>query len=268
MTIDLGFAHTRIDDADVFFVDVPGHERFIRNMVAGATGVDAALLVVAADDSIMPQTREHAELLALLGFERCIVVLTKMDLVDEDWASAVEDEVRQLLETVGITPLRFLRTSAESKRGIDELRGYLAELARLRGNGEATAGEGAPRWFRLPVDRAFNVAGRGAVVTGSVYHGSVQAEDDLELWPASKHVRVRGLQSHSEGRDTAAGRMRLAINLAGVSLEDLRRGCELATPEYLEATRCMDVRLAWMRMPGKTVRRTLRSEEHTSELQS
>src|SRR5262245_466892 len=262
MTIDLGFAHTRIDDADVFFVDVPGHERFIRNMVAGATGVDVTLLVVAADDSIMPQTREHAELLALLGFERCIVVLTKMDLVDEDWAAAVEDEVRQLLESVGITPMRFMRTSAETKRGFDDLRAYLAELARTRGNGEVAASEAGPRWFRLPVDRAFNVAGRGAVATGSVYHGAVHADDELELWPAGKRVRVRGLQSHSEGRDAAAGRMRLAINLAGVSLEDVRRGCELASPEYLEATRCLDVRLAWLRMPGKLLRRTIRARLH------
>ena len=268
MTIDLGFAHAAIDGCDVWFVDVPGHERFIRNMVAGATGVDAALLVVAADDSIMPQTREHAELLALLGFERCIVVLTKMDLVDQDWAAAVEDEVRQLLESVGITPLRFVRTSAESKFGIDELRGYLADLARARGAGETTAGEPGPGWFRLPVDRAFNVAGRGAVVTGSVYHGAVQADDELDLWPAGKRVRVRGLQSHSEGRDAAAGRMRLAINLAGVSLEDVRRGCELTSPEYLEATRCLDVRLASLRMPGKIVRRSIRARLHiaTSEV--
>jgi selenocysteine-specific elongation factor len=268
MTIDLGFAHVAIDGCDIWFVDVPGHERFIRNMVAGATGVDVAMLVVAADDSIMPQTREHAELLALLGFDRCLVVLTKMDLVDEDWAAAVEDEVRQLLESVGITAMRFVRTSAESRRGFDELRGCLTELARVRGSGEAVAGEAGPRWFRLPVDRAFNVAGRGAVATGSVYHGAVQAEDELELWPNGMRVRVRGLQSHSEGRDAAAGRMRLAINLAGVSLEDLRRGCELATPEYLEATRCLEVRLAWLRMPGKLVRRTLRLRLHiaTSEV--
>lgn len=268
MTIDLGFAHAAIDGCDIWFVDVPGHERFIRNMVAGATGVDVAMLVVAADDSIMPQTREHAELLALLGFERCIVVLTKMDLVDEEWAAAVEDEVRQLLDSVGVAATRFVRTSAESRRGFDELRGYLAELARTRGNGAAAAGEAGPRWFRLPVDRAFNVAGRGAVVTGSVYHGSVQAEDELELWPGGRRVRVRGMQSHSEGRDAAAGRMRLAINLAGVSLEDVRRGCELATPEYLEATRCLEVRLAWLRMPGKAVRRALRARLHiaTSEV--
>src|SRR5262249_46732727 len=130
MTIDLGFAHAPIDGADIYFVDVPGHERFIRNMVAGATGVDVAMLVVAADDSVMPQTCEHAEVLGLLGLDRCIVVLTKMDLVDEDWAAAVEEEVRSLLTSVGIEPVCFVRTSAETGRGYDDLRTWLRKLAR------------------------------------------------------------------------------------------------------------------------------------------
>lgn len=272
MTIDLGFAHATIDDCDIWFVDVPGHERFIRNMVAGATGVDVALLVIAADDSIMPQTREHAELLALLGFERCIVVLTKMDLVDDDWAAAVEDEARQFLSTVGISPLRFVRTSTETGRGLAELKRYLAELAQQKlkpaqNPGDQSQEQAAYRWFRLPADRAFNVPGRGAVVTGSVYHGELKISDELELWPAGTRLRARGLQSHSEGRDAASGRMRLAVNLSGASLEEVRRGCELATPEYLEATRCFDARLAWLRMPGKIVKRMLRVRLHlaTSE---
>lgn len=272
MTIDLGFAHARIDDCDIWFVDVPGHERFIRNMVAGATGVDVAMVVIAADDSIMPQTREHAELLALLGFEHCIVVLTKMDLVDDEWAAAVEDEARHLFAGVGITPLKFVRTSAETGRGFDELKRLLADMARggaKRANSseDQTEQRAACRWFRLPVDRAFNVPGRGAVVTGSVYHGELKVNDDLELWPAGKPVRVRGLQSHSQGRDAVSGRMRLAVNVAGATLEDARRGCELATPDYLEATRCFDARLAWLRMPGKLIKRTLRIRLHlaTSE---
>lgn len=263
MTIDLGFAHLQIDECDIWFVDVPGHERFIRNMVAGATGVDLALLVVAADDSVMPQTREHAEVLSLLGIEQCLVALTKMDLVDDEWADAVEQEVVELLERLRITPLRIVRTSAETGRGLDELRGALAETARR--NREQ---EGGYQWFRLPVDRAFNVAGRGTVVTGSVLHGAVKLEDELELWPAGRPVRVRGLQRHSEGTETAFGHMRLALNLAGVSLEEVKRGCELAAPGYLETTRRMDVWLAALRMPGKITRRHIRLRLHiaTSEV--
>ena len=264
MTIDLGFAHLRIEECDIWFVDVPGHERFIRNMVAGATGVDVALLAVAADDSVMPQTREHAELLSLLGVDRCVVALTKMDLVDDAWADAVQEEVAELLAAVGLTPVRFVRTSAETGRGLEELRSVLAGLARQ----PARTGEGGYEWFRLPIDRAFNIAGRGTVVTGSVAHGSVRVEDELELWPAGARVRVRGLQRHHEGAQAVAGRMRLAVNLAGVPLEQVGRGCELATPGYLEPTRCLDVWVASFRMPGKIARQQVRLRLHlaTSEV--
>ena len=263
MTIDLGFAHTQVDGCDIWFVDVPGHERFIRNMVAGATGIDAALLVVAADDSVMPQTREHAEVLALLGIQRCVVVISKMDLVDDEWAEHVEEEIGELLTSFGIEPLETVRTSAESGRGIDELRVILANLAHERGESGP-----AYRWFRLPIDRAFSIAGRGTVVTGSVAHGSVAAEDELVLWPAGRTVRVRDLQSHHEGRAAAVGRMRLALNLRGVSVDEAHRGCELATPGYLEPTRLMDVRIASLRMPGKVRRQRIRLRLHmaTSEV--
>jgi selenocysteine-specific elongation factor len=264
MTIDLGFAHTRIEGCDVWFVDVPGHERFIRNMVAGATGVDVALLVVAADDSVMPQTREHAELLSLLGIDRCVVALSKMDLVDDEWGDAVEEEVMELLDSLRIEPVRFVRTSVETNRGVDELRDVLVELARSRKETQ----DGGYAWFRLPIDRAFNIAGRGTVVTGSVAHGAVQVDDELDLWPEGRRVRVRDLQRHHEGAAAVAGRMRLAVNLAGVSLDEIGRGCELATPGYLEATRRMDVWIASVRMPGKVMRKNIRLRLHiaTSEV--
>jgi selenocysteine-specific elongation factor len=264
MTIDLGFAHSRIEGCDVWFVDVPGHERFIRNMVAGATGVDLALLVVAADDSVMPQTREHAEVLSLLGVDRCIVALTKMDLVDDEWADVVEEEVVELLDSLRIEPVRVVRTSAETGRGIDELRKNLAEVARARKREQ----EGAYQWFRLPIDRAFNIAGRGTVVTGSVAHGAVKIDEELELWPTGRCVRVRDLQTHYEGAEVAAGRMRLAVNLAGVSLDEVGRGCELATPGYLEITHRLDVWITSVRMPGKILRRNIRLRLHaaTSEV--
>jgi len=257
MTIDLGFAHAQIDGCEVWFVDVPGHERFVRHMVAGATGVDLALLAVAADDAVMPQTREHVELLSLLGIERCIVALTKMDLVDDEWAGQVEEETRELLAQHGVRPIACVRTSAETGRGVDELRRCLADEAR-QGRTEATP----YTWFRLPIDRAFSVPGRGTVVTGSVTHGAVAREEELEMWPAGRRVRVRDLQSHHDERAAVAGRMRLAANLAGVTLDDVQRGCELATPGYLRATRCLDVHLIAVRMPGKTPRQRLRLRLH------
>ncbi len=263
MTIDLGFAHLRHGDCELSFVDVPGHERFIRNMVAGATGVDIAMLVVAADDSVMPQTREHAEVLSLLGLERCILVLTKMDLVDEEWADQVEEEARNLVRSVGLVPAGCVRTSSETGRGLGELLDVLTSIAR-----DPKRPRAPYRWFRLPVDRAFVVAGRGTVVTGSVTHGSVRREDELELWPAGKRVRVRDMQAHNAARESASGRLRLGLNLAGVTLEEVGRGCELATPGYLWPTQRLNVWLATLRMPGKARRQKLRVRLHigTSEV--
>jgi selenocysteine-specific elongation factor len=163
MTIDLGFAHAEIDGCDVWFVDVPGHERFIRNMVAGASGVDAALLIVAADDSVMPQTREHAEVLSWLGLDQCVIVLTKADLVDAEWAEQVEQEAGELLASLGIRPLATVRTSAVTGQGYDELRAVLARMARNRTRLAPNA-----TWFRLPIDRAFNVAGSGTATCGEM----------------------------------------------------------------------------------------------------
>ena len=147
-------------------------------MLAGASGIDVALLVVAADDSVMPQTREHAEVLNLLGVERCIAVLTKMDLVDDEWADQVEEEVGEMLAEVGIEPVCYARTSAQTQRGLDELRAILAKLAR-----EQSRRAVSRRWFRLSIDRSFTVAGRGTVVTGSVAHGTVRRDEEFELWP-------------------------------------------------------------------------------------
>lgn len=259
MTIDLGFAHARWEDCDISFVDVPGHERFIRNMVAGATGVDVALLVVAADDSVMPQTREHAELLALLGVERCVLVLTKMDLVDDEWADEVQAEAETLLAALDLAPLACVRTSAETGAGLAELRATLLHVAR------ASKQPRAPyRWFRLPIDRAFVVPGRGTVVTGSVAHGQIQRDVELELWPGPRAVRVRDLQTHYDARETTSGRMRLAVNLAGVAHDEVARGCELASPGYLVASNTLEVYLTRLRMPGKLPKQNIRLRLHVA----
>ena len=259
MTIDIGFAHAEHEGCILSFVDVPGHERFIRNMVAGATGVDVAMLVVAADDSVMPQTREHAEVLSLLGLDRCVLVLTKMDLVDEEWADQVEEEARELLTSLGLQPLACVRTSAETKRGLDDLRRVLRSIAL-----DPQRPRALYRWFRMPIDRAFVVAGRGTVATGSVSHGALARDAELELWPAGTTVRVRDMETHGDERQAASGRTRLGVNLAGLSLEDVRRGYELATPGYLRPTHFLDVWLAHLRMPGKERRQTLRLRLHVA----
>lgn len=259
MTIDLGFAYKQLPDADIWFVDVPGHERFIRNMVAGATGVDLALLVIAADDSVMPQTREHAEVLQLLGLRDCLVALTKCDLVDEEWAEVVEDDARTALKEIGLAPVAFVQTSAATGAGLADLEAQLGMIAAARArSGQAQR----PKWFRLPVDRAFTVPGRGTVVTGSLMHGHTAADDELELQPVVRRVRVRGLQSHHEQTQAADRRMRLAVNLANVALDEIGRGDELATPGYLTPATRLDVRLTRLRMPGKTLRKRVRLRLH------
>mgnify|MGYP000251933102 CR=1 FL=1 len=268
MTIDLGFAHCAHAGREIAFVDVPGHERFVRNMLAGATGVDAALLVVAADDSVMPQTREHGEILALLGAPRVVKVISKIDLVDGEWADEVSRDVDRLLESLGIVPAGEVRFSAETGQGATELLDLLARLAAERDRVAADE----PTWFRMPIDRAFTVAGRGTVVTGTVQHGAVARDDELELLPARQRVRVRDLQTHHEPRAAVTGRLRLAVNLAAVALESVSRGCTLATPGYLEPSTVIDVALTWLRMPGKFPRRTvplrlhLATSEHAAEL--
>ncbi|MBN2448622.1 MAG: selenocysteine-specific translation elongation factor [Phycisphaerae bacterium] len=257
MTIDLGFAVMDIDDGRIYLVDVPGHERFIRNMVAGATGIDVAMLVVAADDSVMPQTREHAELLSLLGVTRCIVALNKIDLVDEEWADVVEEEVRELLTSLDITPLSVVRTSAETGAGLDELRELLARTASARDRSPLPY-----NWFRMPIDRAFSVPGRGTVTTGTVAHGDVHSGDELELWPEGQRVRVRDLQTHHADTDAVSGRVRLAVNLANIAVDDVERGCELSTPGCMERTQWLDAWIPWLRMPGKELKQKLRLRLH------
>ncbi|MBL8879043.1 MAG: selenocysteine-specific translation elongation factor [Phycisphaerales bacterium] len=263
MTIDLGFAHLPIDDVDVHFVDVPGHERFLRHMVAGATGIDLALLVVAADESVMPQTREHAEVLSLLGVKNCAVVLTKVDLVDNEMAEIVADEAASLLASFDIRALGLLRSSAATGHGLEELKAFLRDFAKRADRAAQRAA-----WFRLPIDRAFTVAGRGTVVTGSVMHGATARDEELQLWPAGQVVRVRELQAHHAALGSADGRMRLAVNLAGVELSEVGRGCELATRDYLSASTRLLAALSTLRLLGRAGRKRIRARLHiaTSEV--
>lgn len=240
ITIDIGFAHLDLGDARLGIVDVPGHERFVRNMLAGATGIDLALLVVAADDSVMPQTREHLEILKLLRVRHGLVALTKADLVDETTLEVVSLELRELLRGSFLEDAPIVPTSAHTGLGIDALKGALrAAAARVNARDAA-------EWFRLPIDRAFVVQGHGTVVTGSVVSGTVAVGDELEWHKGdgtAELVRVRALNNHGKPADEVHRGQRAAINLAGVPHDSVRRGQELARPGYLVPSRVLTVRL-------------------------
>ncbi len=264
MTIELGFAAFEHEHARVFLVDAPGHERFIRTMAAGASGVDAALLVVAADDGVMPQTREHAEVLRLMGVRRCVVAINKSDLVDQARIDDVADAAQELVSKIGMQPVAAVATSAEIGTGCDELRATLVALASPAPAQPDASQAASPsyHWFRLPIDRVFHTPGRGVVVTGSAQHGATEVGDELDLHPAGIRVRVRTLQTRKHDADRSDGRIRLAVNLAGVKRADVSRGDELMTPGCATPTRRIDVRLEWLRPAGKRVRRQPRLRLH------
>ncbi len=230
ITIDLGFASLDLGEVRIGLVDVPGHERFIRNMLAGATGFDLALLVIAADDSVMPQTREHLEILRLLGLRSGLIALTKCDLATEDWLDLVEEDVRTLVAGTFLEGAPIVRTSSSTGLGIDELRSTLALLA------EAIPRVPTEAPFRLAIDRCFTVAGHGTVVTGTIVSGAVTVGDELEWLPEGRLLRVRGLHRHAQAVDRIERGARAAINLAGVHHSEVRRGQELATPGFLRAS--------------------------------
>ncbi len=240
ITIDLGFSHAELGPYRLGVIDVPGHERFVGNMLAGAAGVEVALLVVAADDSAMPQTREHLAILDLLGVRSGVVALTKCDLVDATTREVAVLEVRELLAGTGLSDAAIVPVSARTGAGLPELR------AALQG---ACAGLPPGRCgpFRLMIDRAFAVAGHGSVVTGSVLRGAVESGGELDWHPGGglvEPVRVRGLARHGHAVERAGAGSRVALNLAGVPLERLKRGQELGTPGSLFPSRRLAVRLA------------------------
>lgn len=238
ITIDLGFAALDLPNGHrLALVDVPGHERFIRNMLAGASGLDLALLVIAADDGVMPQTREHLDILRLLGLGGGLIALTKADLVDPDWLALVTDEVRALVAGTFLAEADIVPAAAPTGRGVDDLRACLSRLA------EATPARRDPGAFRLAVDRSFTVAGHGTVVTGTVASGRVAEGDDLDWLPAGRTVRVRGLHRHDQRVATVGRGERAAVNLGGVHHTEVARGHELATPGYLIPTRILTVEL-------------------------
>ncbi len=248
ITIDIGFARLELPPYRLGIVDVPGHERFVKNMLAGATGIDLALLVIAADDSVMPQTREHLEILKLLGLRHGVVALTKCDLVDATTREVVGLEVRELVRGTFLQDAPLVETSAQSGAGLGALKDAISgACARVD---ERTVRQ----WFRMGIDRSFVVQGHGTVVTGSVTAGKLRVGDEVDWLPRSERVRVRSLQNHEQPVDEVHRGQRAAVNLAGVRHEDVVRGQELATPGYLVPSKILTARLhclADMRRPLK-----------------
>ncbi len=238
ITIDLGFAHLDLPGGiRAGFVDVPGHERFVKNMLAGIGGIDAVLFAVAADESVMPQTREHLAICELLGVDSGVVAITKCDVVDKEIAELVELEVRELLADTLLRDAPVVHTSSQTGDGLDELQTTLAEVltsATQRAEGELV---------RLPVDRVFTVRGFGTVVTGTLLSGEVRAADKLELLPSRTPVNVRGVQVYGETVDVATAGQRTAVNLQGIEISAVSRGDLLMTPEGLATTYMIDARL-------------------------
>ena len=241
ITIELGFAELVVGDFRLGIVDVPGHERFVRQMLAGATSMDLAMLVVAADDSVKQQTREHLEVLRLLDLPAGVLVLTKCDLPDSDWIDLVEEEVRDLVSDSFLAQAPLVRTSAATGAGLSELKealcGAAQIAARVRGNERAMAP------FRMAIDRTFVLEGHGTVVTGSVATGTTRVGDQLMLVPGNVEVRVRSLQNHDRAVDEVHGGQRAAINLAGVHHDQVARGHELCTPGFLLPSQLLTARV-------------------------
>ncbi|MGH7777786.1 MAG: selenocysteine-specific translation elongation factor [Candidatus Dormibacterales bacterium] len=235
MTIDLGFAYVTLPSGRLAgIVDVPGHARFIRNMLAGVHGVDCVLLVVAADEGVMPQTTEHLDIVTLLEIERGVVALTKADLVDEDWRELVTADLAERLGRSSLAGSAVVPVSAVTGAGLDELRAELDTVL------ERMPGRPPGERPRLPVDRVFTMGGFGTVVTGTLVDGPVRAGEALEVLPSGRRVRVRGLQQHGRQVDLAEPGSRVAANLTGVQKSELRRGDVLARPDSLRATRRLD----------------------------
>src|SRR5262245_43867300 len=241
ITIDLGFAFLEQERVQFAFVDVPGHERFVGNMLAGAAGIDLLLLVVAADESIKPQTREHFDICRLLGIQRGLVALTKSDLVDRDTLELTRLEVEDYLRGSFLQGAPILPVSAKSKAGLAELKKALVDQA------QQLSGKDVHRDFRLPIDRAFSIKGFGVVVTGTLVSGGVAAGDEVELFPGNERLRVRGVQSGGKSTERAEAGQRTAVNLAGIDHHSLKRGMTLTAPGRFRSTRRVDVKLHLLR---------------------
>ena len=239
ITIDLGFTYFDLKSGDrVGIIDVPGHEKFINNMVAGVVGMDLVMLVVAADEGIMPQTREHMDILGELGIEKSILVLNKCDLVDEEWLELVEEEIQEELEGTFLEHAPVVKVSAATGQGIPELIETIEQL---------TADEVVEKDIhtipRLPVDRVFSLSGFGTIITGTLLAGTICKEDTLQMYPIGKECKIRSIQVHGENVDKCYAGQRVAINISNMKKSEIHRGCVLAPPNNMKNTMLLDVKM-------------------------
>jgi selenocysteine-specific elongation factor len=269
ITIDLGFAHMDLPAADggtlhLGFVDVPGHERFVRNMLAGVGGIDLVLFVIAADESIKPQTREHFDILQLLGVSRGITVLTKSDAIDPETLDVVRLEVEEFLRGTFLEAPRapIVAVSSLTGAGVDELKRAIATAA---GNVQARDSEALAR---LPIDRVFSMKGFGTVVTGTLISGTIRRDEELEVFPDGERVRVRGVQVHGHDADKAVAGQRTAVNLAGANTAGLARGMMLAPPDTFAATNVIDVKIRLLASAPRSLKNQSRVHFHCNTMET
>lgn len=241
ITIELGYAHLELPPFRLGIVDVPGHEKFVRQMLAGATGMDLALMVVAGDDSIKQQTKEHLDILRMLDLPAGVIALTKCDLSEPDWLELVEDEIRQLVSDTFLKDAPIIRTSVKTGLGIDQLKSALKDAAEIVSKTDRASRKNAP--FRMAIDRTFTIDGHGTVVTGSVSSGQAHVGDQLQIEPGDKSVRIRGIQNHDSSTESVSRGQRAAINLAGVHHQEIDRGHELCSIGHLVPSTLMTVKL-------------------------
>ncbi len=239
ITIDLGFTWFDLPSGNrAGIIDVPGHERFINNMVAGVVGMDLVMLVIAADEGVMPQTREHMDILGLLGIEKSIIVLNKCDLVEEDWVELVEEEIKEELAGTFLEQAPVVKVSAATKEGLDELVNRIDYMMM-----EEVAGKDIATIPRLPIDRVFSLSGFGTIITGTLLSGTISKEDVLAVYPVGKTSKIRSIQVHGEDKDRCYAGQRVAINLSGLKKRELFRGCVLAPPDSMKNTDLLDVKM-------------------------
>ncbi len=242
ITIEIGFAQLTLPNGQTAsIIDVPGHEKFIRNMLVGAAGMDVVLMVIAADEGFMPQTREHLGILSLLGVQNGIIVITKADMVEEEWLEAIEEEAREDVQGTFLENAPMIAVSSYTGQGIEALKQLIVQLV------EGAEQRNQDRPFRLPVDRVFSVDGFGTVVTGTLLEGSMTVGDEVCIYPDEKKARIRGLQNHDVPEQRVEAGMRVAVNLSGVDKADLKRGDTLARPGSMTLSRQMDVQLVMLR---------------------
>jgi selenocysteine-specific elongation factor len=269
ITIDIGFAHLELPSPSgeilrLGFVDVPGHERFIRNMLAGAGGIDLVLFVIAADESIKPQTREHFEICRLLGVRQGITVLTKSDLVNAEMLGVVKAEVNEFFSGSFLDPAHSptIAVSTLTGNGLELLKQTLIEVA------DTVPAKDSSAFARLPIDRAFTMKGFGTVVTGTLVSGSIKRDEELEIFPARKRVRVRGIQVYGQNVDEATAGQRTAINLTGIEKEGLGRGMMLAPPAMFQVTQRVDVQLQLLASAKRPLKNRARVHFHAHTIET